>query len=287
MFDRITRHCTLEGHIVAQSALHVGTEQVTAPVGTDHPVLRNASGEPFIPGASIKGALRSHLEAYARSVSGDAELRAACDPVGSDKGRCISDDELRNLKRKALADDVDLSEILWDRTCLLCRTFGAPWWASSVRFSDAEVIPALWAGQFEVRDGVAIDRDKGAAAHQRLYSYEVVPAGTAFSLQFTARNLTDWQLGLLWLGIRAMTAGQIALGGLGTRGLGWVVLEDFAFTVVEPEGILSWLAGGTGGLKLTTPDAPQAKLWIKALQLELRSVAQDNIASTNEETAYA
>lgn len=279
MFDRITRQCTLEGHIVAQSALHVGTERVTALVGTDHPVLRNASGQPFIPGASIKGALRSYLEAYARGVSGEDESWVACSPVGVDTDRCISDNDLRTLKRQALADDVDLADTLWERTCLLCRTFGAPWWASSVRFTDVEVIPALWAGQFEVRDGVAIDRDKGAAAHQRLYSYEVVPAGTTFSLHLTARNLTDWQLGLLWLGIRAMAAGQIALGGLGYRGLGWVVLKEFTFTVVEPEMILAWLAGGPGGLELATPDAPQAKPWIKALQLELRAAARDNTAS--------
>ncbi len=283
MFDRIARRCTLEGRLVTRSALHIGTQRMPAPVGTEHPVLRDAVGRPFIPGASLKGALRSHLEAYARGATGgDPDGRVACDPVGPEEARCIPSDAMRQLKREHRDSDADLADALWACTCLLCRTFGAPWWASVVRVVDAEVVPELWAGQFEVRNGVAIDRDKGAAAHQRLYSYEVVPAGTTFAMRLTARNPLDWQLGLLWLGVRALAGGQIALGGMRYRGLGWVRLEDFTFTLVEPEAVLTWLAGGVEGLTLTDPDDSRAKPWIDALQSELRAAGAEM-----EEAAYA
>jgi CRISPR-associated RAMP protein (TIGR02581 family) len=189
---------------------------------------------------------------------------------------------MRQLKREHRDSDADLADALWARTCLLCRTFGAPWWASVVRVVDAEVVPELWTGQFEVRDGVAIDRDKGAAAHQRLYSYEVVPAGTPFAMHLTVRNPSDWQLGLLWLGVRALVEGQIALGGMRYRGLGWVRLEDFTFTLVEPETVLTWLAGGAEGLTLTDPDDPRAKPWMQELQAELGTAGAEM-----EEAAYA
>ena len=55
--------------------------------------------------------------------------------------------------------------------------------ASLVQVDDAVAEPAL-----DHRDGVAIDRDTGAAADGFLYEREVVPSGTRFSFRLTAHE---------------------------------------------------------------------------------------------------
>ena len=155
--------------------------------------------------------------------------------------KCVTLKPPRNL------DDAVFSDQIWTKSCLICRTFGSPWLASHVRIEDAPVATAWWVGQFEVRAGVAIDRDKATAGNKLLYEYEVVPASTRFILHMVAENLEPWQKGLLWLGLRALTRGEIALGGLSDRGIGWVKLADLEVTQIAQAQIFERLMGTTGG----------------------------------------
>ena len=247
MFQTLKSRLTVEGHLVTESPLRIGTERLVEAVGTDLPVVRDVDGFPFIPGSSLKGALRSHLEAAVRGIAPpQADLRRiACDPTREDQ-RCLTDTEMQDL-RKEYAGEVrseKYTEAILDRLCLVCRTFGSPGLASPVRILDLPVVEGEWFDEFDVRNGVAIDRDKGTAAEGRLYDYEVVPAGTRFSLYIAGENLEDWQRGLLWLGIRALEGGQVPLGGFTSRGMGWVRLVDWQARWVGPDDPVVLLSGG-------------------------------------------
>jgi len=265
MFDTFQSRLTVAGYLVADSALLVGAGRVSAITGTELPVIRDAHGRPFIPGSSFKGALRSHLESLVRGrAPQNADMRDfACDPTSSE---CLDADQMQCLKNKYRNDDAGLTEAVAEKSCLICQTFGSTWLASPVRVRDLPVVTDEWFNQFDVRDGVAIDRDKGTVAVGP-YDYEVVPAGTRFELHITAENLTDWQRGLLWLGLRALKRGDVALGGFTSRGLGWVRLDNSQVRLVEgAQALIDLLGGAEVGEKV---DDEKAKTWVKAFHAKL------------------
>ncbi len=269
MFDTFQSRLTIDGYLVAESALRVGTGRAAEVIGTELPVIRDAHDCPFIPGSTLKGALRSHIEALVRGMTPNgADWRhLACDPTGDEAGQCLSPQKMRALKERYEKDDAGLSQAVAAETCLVCRTFGSPWLASPVRVRDLPVVEGEWFGQFQVRDGVAIDRDKGTVAVGP-YDYEVVPAGTRFELHIVAENLKPWQRGLLWLGLRALERGEVALGGFTSRGLGWVKLEQPQVRLVEgAQALLTLLAGAEAGRVVGDEEA---RPWINAFRAELK-----------------
>jgi CRISPR-associated RAMP protein (TIGR02581 family) len=272
MFDTFQNRLTVDGYIVAESALRVGAGRASALTGTELAVLRDSQARPFIPGSSLKGVLRSHLEAVARGMApAYADLqKIACDPTDKDH-LCLTDRQMQALKRDARYqnDEAQFADAIHRELCLTCQTFGSPWWASPVRVRDLPVITDEWFGQFEVRDGVAIDRDKGTAADGKLYNYEVVPAGTRFVLHIEAENLEPWQRGLLWLGVRALKRGKIALGGFTSRGLGWIRLEAPKIRYLEgTAAFLGLLHGAEMGEAI---DQETAKDWAAAFREKLNT----------------
>jgi len=281
MFDRFTNRLTITGTLVAHTALRVGTGRSLEPIGAELPVLRDELGRPVIPGASLKGVLRSYVESLVRAVTDDPQ--GACMSTGSEGDRCISPDEMKRIKRrfkdddKGLADDDKrLAEEVWEKSCLVCRTFGSPWLASHVWMSDLPVEGATWFGQFQVRDGVAIDRDTGTVFEGQLYDYEVVPAGTRFECAIVAEGLEDWQLGMLWLGLQPLCRKEMAVGGFRSRGLGTVALDDFEaryFDLASDELagrraalLIDYVVSGEAGEKV---EEDQARRWVSAFRREV------------------
>jgi CRISPR-associated RAMP protein (TIGR02581 family) len=274
MFDTFQSRLTVEGYLVAESALRVGTGRAAELAGTELPVIRDNHDRPFIPGSSFKGAMRSHLEAVVRGMApAGADLRhLACDPT-DDGAMCVDVEGMRALKEAHGDDDAELTDTLVEELCLACRTFGSPWMASPVRVRDLPVVTDEWFGQFDVRDGVAIDRDKGTVAVGP-YDYEVVPAGARFELHLEAENLDDWQRGLLWLGLRAWERGDVALGGFTSRGLGWVRLEERETLLVEgAQEMLRKMVEPKAGTKV---EEEQAKSWVQTLRSELKERGEQN-----------
>jgi len=62
-----------EGEIELLTGLHIGAGNDEIKIGgTDNPVIRNSfSGEPYIPGSSLKGKMRSLLELYLGRISSE------------------------------------------------------------------------------------------------------------------------------------------------------------------------------------------------------------------------
>ena len=67
------------GELVCHTAVRIGAGRSIEPVGTELPVIKDAQEQPFIPGSSLKGVLRSRVETFVRAVNSGP--KAACNPV--------------------------------------------------------------------------------------------------------------------------------------------------------------------------------------------------------------
>src|SRR5690606_22340524 len=75
MLDRFERRTVLHLRLEATTAFRIGVGRSHDATTTDLPVLRDAAGVPVIPGSSLKGVVRSQIEALMR-----ARNIEACDP---------------------------------------------------------------------------------------------------------------------------------------------------------------------------------------------------------------
>ena len=234
----------LRGTLTLRTGLRVGAGRDTqVEAGSDLPVIKTADGRPYIPGASLKGAWRAATESLLRGLP-ERGQNLACISVPRDEGTisprvCLTTAAVQRLKTtspgnwsQVLGDRADrasglpLDDALRALSCWTCRLFGAPWLAGKVQVKDLYVGKG-WDDltQPQIRDGVAIDRDKRSAVPRRKYDYEIVPAQTPFDLEIAIENASDRELGVAWLGLLAFQQGWISLGGARSRGLGWCTLE--------------------------------------------------------------
>ncbi|MBD2364636.1 CRISPR-associated RAMP protein [Anabaena minutissima FACHB-250] len=219
MFDIFKNRLEISGTLLTVTALRISAGRSSEPIGSDLPVIKDALGRPLIPGSSFKGALRSRLESFLRAI----DSTFAEDPANfttRSKNRQIED-----LKKSYEGDDLGLTTALIGITDPISRLFGSPWLASKFQVRDLTVLPDFWFGQYQERDGVAIDRDTETASDGKLYDFQVVPAGTPFEFRAVVENAEDWELGLLMIGLHQFETEQIPLGGGRSRGLGVVKLE--------------------------------------------------------------
>jgi CRISPR-associated protein Csm3 len=210
------------------TGLHIGAGQDTIEIGgIDNPVIKHPlTGDPYVPGSSIKGKLRFLLEwAF-------GEIRADGHPWGFNENQA----PLR-------PDDPVL------------RIFGTPakreaWTGGPTRLvvRDAALDPD-WRKRAvdhdaltEEKTEVVIDRIAGKA-HDRVgpRRMERVPAGAAFHIEAVFR-LFDWDSDggtrdhdcLNWLLQALDLLEQDALGGSGSRGYGRVKFNRL--TLIAPDG---------------------------------------------------
>ncbi len=253
-----------------KTALSVGARASLMPAGSDLPVIKTPEGVPFIPGSSLKGAVRAHVERLLRTMdelkqTHQGERLWACDPLDeknrciiakccehcedckgsccSDCGRCKNCMVQRATQNNQL-DDEKLVQQVWQHSCTACRIFGSPWLASRVSFRDAmlsnqESLLRLT----EIRDGVGIDRDLGSAKSGIKYDFETVPAGAAFGITIVVENAEEWEVGLLLLALEAMRKGELPVGGKTTRGPGWGELVELTIRKIGRENLLDYLTG--------------------------------------------
>jgi CRISPR-associated RAMP protein (TIGR02581 family) len=264
-FERFEGRFTVEGRLRALTALHVGAATSPLPIATDRPVARDALGRPLIPGSTLKGALRIEVERVVRGV----RPNRACNLAGGEAGWCVP----ASLQR-ATGDGGGsaVRSTVPTETCWVCRLFGAPWLASHVQVADLPVEAETWLGQLPVREGIAVDRDTDTGRRGLGYDYEVVPAGTEFACRLRADTDDPRLLGMLALGLRALEAGQLALGGGRSRGLGRVALRVARRTLVrrDNDSLLRYLADPESG---ATVDDAAVREWVGAFLDCLRADA--------------
>jgi CRISPR-associated RAMP protein (TIGR02581 family) len=278
-FAALRNRLIVRGDLVALTALRIGAGRATDVVGNDLPVLRDALGAPFVPGASIKGALRARLETLIRAVapSQARDLLEIEEMMRSEIAELRdADSDIRDARSQGRVAEADrlLSEAIWARSSLIDLTFGAPWIAGRVFVKDALIDRRFWAERFEVRNGVALNRDTETAEEGLLYDYEVVPIGARFAFELVVENAADWQLGMILLALKPWERGEAQIGGFRTRGLGYVQLEGATRRYIEVRGagdILRLLGEDGAGDEI---DEPRAAPWYAAFRDELQRLAR-------------
>jgi CRISPR-associated protein Csm3 len=206
----------VQGRIVLLSGLHIGAGKDSVEIGgIDNPVIKHPhTGEPYIPGSSIKGKLRFLLEWAFGTVRDDGQawgynekqLVNAADPVLRIFGNAIKE---------------------WDGgpTRLIMRDCPLhPEWRDRV-LADGHPL-------FEEKTEVLIDRIKGKAHQVGPRQTERVPAGAPFDFAMVFR-LYDTGDGaardracLNWTLQGLHLLEQDALGGSGSRGYGRIEFQD-------------------------------------------------------------
>lgn len=229
-------HVFIEGYIECITGLHIGSTVETIEIGgIDSPVVRNPiTKEPYIPGSSLKGKMRSLLEEVEglphNRPGGEGILRHECD---------TRDDALK---------------------CYLCRPFG-----STGKGDSGSNHPAL----LLVRDGSlknkeslmkdnmpllteakmenTLDRETAQAMPRTI---ERVPAGTEFTFSMVYRvngedNLSEDLKNIL--DILRLIEEKEGLGGNVSRGYGQVKFHIERFEGVKIDGT------SAGGLEKAEP----------------------------------
>lgn len=278
-WERFESRLEITAQLIAETALRIGMGgEAAEPTAVALPVIRDASGGPFIPGSSLRGVLRSHIERIVRALEPRSRRgKGACNPVEEGawcirRGRCLSEayDPAREYEsigiddlRSAAKNDEEFARWVLTESCRVCRVFGSPWLASRVRIADLYPDGSVFT---ERRDGVAIHREKETVAHK--YDFEALSAGTRFHLTILAENLSPTERGLLWLGIQELARGWILLGGFRGRGLGRVKVEGLQIRGVEAtdrKALQDYLLEG----KLRDIPQEAAEGWLNALVQEI------------------
>ncbi|HOT93413.1 MAG TPA: RAMP superfamily CRISPR-associated protein [Anaerolineae bacterium] len=217
---RLTLRICPQGPLLIKSGQEAGANPTLLDmnfVRTHHATLGDTV---YLPGSSLKGAIRSYCEKIGRTVG-----LAVCNPLDMRSG-CG-----HRLERRAkIASGAELYQEL----CPICRIFGHTVMASHLHISDAYPTPETLeaVNATEERDGVAIDRVSGAVAVGP-FQLEVVTRG-AFETTLTLHNFQLWQVGLLAIALRDLGEQRVPLGFARSRGLGRVSVQYVALEIAYP-----------------------------------------------------
>ena len=269
MFDKFQSRLNLKGEVETLTAIRIGAGRSTSPVSADLPVVRDAANHPYIPGSSFKGVLRSYVESILRSLTD--EQHVVCSPTNNDE-QCITREDMENLRKTGQQqnwNDKQFSREIFNKTCWVCQLFGSSWYASKLQIRDLHVQEDLWFGQYQQRDGVAIDRDTETASDGKLYDYEVVPAGVLFDFQAIVDNAEDWQLGLLYLGLSAFKNGELTIGGGSSRGLGLINLSLDSEHYIDSHHVMQYLTDEN-----YEGETADWQLWLAAFQSKIKQQSE-------------
>ncbi len=248
MFDQLKNRVIMQARLYMERPLAIGARLSLEPSGTDLPVIKDPAGRPFIPGSSLKGVVRAHLERLLRALDRRPQLWA-CDPLSNP---CVPPSVKRDLveqwTQEGAFNDQQFTKEILDRSCTTCKLFGSPWLAGRLAFKDAfldaRAMEGFAAPLTYIRDGVGIDRDLGAARRGIKYDFEAVIPGAVFRIEILGENLEDWEIGLLLTALQFWEDGFLPLGGKSTRGVGWGRLEWEEILQVRAERLLDYMLKG-------------------------------------------
>lgn len=186
----------ITGKIKVVTGLHIGAGETEMHIGgTDNPVIKTANSEPYIPGSSLKGKMRSLLRLY---TGGDDSNELVAKLFG------ISADDKTNK-----AENIGTARLsFWD--CFL----NGEW---KKQMDDRQMLPT------EVKMENTIDRIKGTALNPR--NTERVLPSAEFDFKLTVKTYDGEDVLPVVLGVMKLLE-MDALGGSGSRGYGKIKFED-------------------------------------------------------------
>lgn len=233
---KLTAIQKLTGTLELVTGLHIGSGNNEMHIGgTDNPVIKHPlTLEPYIPGSSIKGKIRSLLE---------WELGV----VGLTEGRPLGFKHIEQLRGGEQAQAKNILKLFGGAPepkteVTLINEIGP----TRLAFWDCSLDPS-WVQQMndrnllltETKMETAIDRITGTAANGSLRNTERVLAGARFDFNLTIRQHDSDQdlLPTIWRGLKLLEL--TGLGGSGSRGYGKV---KFSSLKLGNEDVLPMLA---------------------------------------------
>ncbi|RLB95643.1 MAG: CRISPR-associated RAMP protein [Deltaproteobacteria bacterium] len=198
---------------------------------TDAPFMRSFDGVPYIPGSTLRGAIRSEVERIIAMV-GDAAGLKTCTLF--EKGSCAEKARVFLLKLEEeerdegenKTKDERIAEFAEKELCDVCKLFGSTVYASRLIFEDAQ--PVSGEIHNRIRDGVGIDRDTGAAKDGAKFDYEVIePSENSpfFGFKMVAENVNSQDKKIINLILSLLKHG-LYVGGKRAGGLGKIRLRE-------------------------------------------------------------
>lgn len=253
-----TLRITTTGPILIRS----GQESISGPDMKPVLTYHNGRREIFLPGSSLKGVFRSHLEKIVCSL----KPRVVCYPFAGQEQDEVDLEQRRQdyrdscgsifekLKKREEKNAKKLEErtdLVYAESCPTCRLFGSTSFIGRVSIGDAHLVSTEMK---ELRDGVGIDRLTGGSSRTAKFGLEVVSTGVSFETQIHLRNFEIWQLGMLCIVLQDLEDELIRIGSGRSRGLGSVT----ANIVEQDQGSLP---GGIVASTLRSSGEPERQLW--------------------------
>lgn len=194
------------GKIVTQEPLHIGSgESIKDPTEPDMPLIKLQNGQPYIPGSSLKGVIRTEFERISPELK-----KMVCSAEDGIPARCIPP----NL-------------------CLACSLFGTQSHASKIIFRDAYLSEKEKDAEvISVRPGVQINR-QSHSVEQGPFKIEFIKKEVSFDFEVILENPSDLELGMLFTTINSLSDGSI--GGNISRGMGKVAINIDKILLFTPK----------------------------------------------------
>jgi CRISPR-associated RAMP protein (TIGR02581 family) len=226
---RLVLRLTATGPLLIKS----GYATLTGPDMTPVLTFRNGFPQVFLPGSSLKGLMRSHIEKVIRTLRPDEIVVADTFAQKGEDQSCGAWFNEENSQRKKRSEAPLDNPTIYRRSDPVARLFGSTSYIGRVSIGDAYVFDTdahtllatntvIKARPVELRDGVGINRVTGGAQHGAKFELEVVSAGTCFQTEILLRNFECWQLGAILLVVQDMQDGLLRVGSGKSRGLGAV-----------------------------------------------------------------
>lgn len=228
--DQLRNRYTFDGMLELVTPLRISSGYASDT--TDAPFMRGYDGTPYIPGSSLRGAIRSEVERVLVGVGEEAAGLRSCTLFEKDSCSEKIREHLDEIKaREKSIDDELIKQLAEEHLCDVCRLFGSTVYASRLIIEDA--VPKTTGieaakSRLRIRDGVGIDRDTGSAVDGAKFDYEVIDPGKdcpLFCFRMVAENVTDPDRKLIDLILNLLKQG-LYVGGKRTGGLGQVKLKN-------------------------------------------------------------
>lgn len=213
---KLNKIVVLKGEIELLSGLHIGAGNDEIRIGgVDSPILRNPlTEEPYIPGSSLKGKIRTLLEWYEGKVAEGGKVWSSKE-ARKKSGNNVNKDIILNLFGNGETDEKyegGPSRLSFS-DCFLTEK-------SSIMLRDKGCLT-------EEKAEVSIDRVKGTAGGAGPRHMERVPAGARFNFSVSCKIFDEDSeqelVKLLKTGMKLLELD--ALGGSGSRGYGKLRFE--------------------------------------------------------------
>ena len=229
----LTEKLVIRGMVEPLTPLHIGWQRSFDPASSDAPVIKDPRGNPFIPGSSFKGIVRSFVEGFLDGAVDDGKTDLKPCFITDDEP-CIKKEDLEQYNRYENAKERKMTHIL-EKSCPVCRIFGGAYMGSKLKIKDLRVKQEEWHEAFlRIRDGIVIDRESRTTKNKGKYDFETVSPGVTFDMEIIGDNLKEDEKGLLFIALDLISQGYGSLGGNVSRGTGRIRIHVTEIEIFRP-----------------------------------------------------